>query len=134
MGRPRKLTPALEAALLRMIRDGVSRAGAARAAGIEWPTFESWTRRFASFSSAVTRAEGASEAALVRAIRRQAPTDWRAALALLERRFPDTWGRRDRVDIELYVRTRARELGLDPDEALAEAERVLGEGRRAAAR
>jgi transposase len=118
-----------ERRFLDAIRAGNTRGAAASLAGIDRRTFERWCNRDVAFAASVTRAEGESEAALVAIIRAQAPVDWRAAFALLERRFPDTWGRRDRIDIELYVRNRARELGLDPDEALEETERVLGESR-----
>jgi hypothetical protein len=57
--------------------------------------------------------------ALVAYIRQAATTDWRASLALLERRFPDAWARRERIDLDVYVRQRAGELGLDPEQAVA---------------
>ena len=47
-----------------------------------------------------------------------APIAQRPSSRLLERRWPDEWGKREKVDLEVYVRQRSRELGLDEDLAL----------------
>ena len=46
------------------------------------------------FFDAVERAKADSALRLVSQITLQAPTDWRAAAFMLERRFPDDYGRR----------------------------------------
>jgi hypothetical protein len=43
----------------------------------------------------------------------------------LERRRPDDFGKRDRVEVTFDFRREAERLGLDPDQAIAEAERIL---------
>jgi transposase len=118
-GRPSKRTPEREQRLLDALRAGNTRKAACLYAGISDESLANWSRRSLDFLDRLTRAEAESEVALVAIVRQAAQTDWRAGMALLERRFPDSWGRRDRVDIEVYVRRRASELGLDPDEALA---------------
>ena len=49
------------------------------------------------FSDTVSRARADSALRLVSQITLQAPTDWRAAAFLLERRFPDDYGKRSEV-------------------------------------
>ena len=51
---------------------------------------------FASFAT-LYRARADSAMRLVSQITLQAPTDWRAAAFLLERRFPDDYGKRSEV-------------------------------------
>jgi hypothetical protein len=48
-------------------------------------------------------------------------------MELLGRRWPETWGRHDRVDVELRLQVKrlAAELELDPQALLAEAERLV---------
>jgi len=117
-GRPSKRTPEREQRLLDALRAGNTRKAACLYAGIDQDTLAIWQRRYSDFSDLLTRAEAQSEVALVSIIRQAAHADWRAGMALLERRFPDSWGRRERIDLDVYIRERALELGLDPQEAL----------------
>ena len=78
----------------------------------------------------VERAEAASKAAAVRTINRAiARGSWQAALAFLERRFPEEWGRRAQPD-STVVRQRAERIareiggGVTADDVIAEAERI----------
>ena len=63
---------------------------------------------FALFADELTRATAKGEATLVEAIRAHRYTDWRAAAWLLERRHPERWARRDRLDVEVSERARPR--------------------------
>ena len=68
-------------------------------------TFYNWLKKgeaaksgvFCEFFDAVSRAKADSALRLVSQITLQAPTDWRAAAFLLERRFPDDYGKRTEV-------------------------------------
>lgn len=51
-------------------------------------------------------------------IERQIPADWRAAALILERRYPETWGRRDSLKVDVSWRQELQALGVDPDEAI----------------
>jgi hypothetical protein len=64
---------------------------------------------------------------LVAIVRQAAQTNWRAALELLGRRWPETWGRHERVDVDLRVQVKrlAAEFGLNEQDILAEAERLV---------
>jgi len=65
---------------------------------------------------------------LVAGIRVAGKTDWRANAWLLERRWPDDYARREKVEMDVNIRQHAekiaKELGLDPDEVIREAERI----------
>jgi hypothetical protein len=62
---------------------------------------------------------------------RYSEPQWTADAWFLERSYPDRWGRRERVDVRLQiervVQHVAHELGLQPEELLAEAEALLRE-------
>lgn len=127
MARPSKLTPEREQRLLAAIRAGSTYRAAAAAAGISEDTLARWVKRSAANAEALTRAEGESEVALVAIIRAAAPHDWRAAAHLLERRWPDSWGRREKLDVNIRQEAQrlADQLGLDVDELIAEANRIV---------
>jgi transposase len=132
MARPTKRTPDRERRLLQAIREGNTRKAAAAYAGVDQDTIARWCHRSADFADNLSRAEAESEVALVAIVRKAAVDDWRAAAHLLERRWPETWGRRERidvrVDIEQHVRELAAKYGIDVDEALLEAQQILNAG------
>lgn len=131
MARPTKLTPAVEELILDALRKGNTRTAAAEYVGIPRETLSRWMARSVTFRHAVTRAEAEAEVHAVDALRDGYDDgDWRAALAWLERRRHDDWGRRDRLDLVATIRILAREHGLTGDEereAVAEAMRVMRE-------
>jgi transposase len=107
VARPTKYTRDRKKRLLDALRDGNTRRAACMAAGIDQDTLANWAQRFSDFSEELTRAEAEAEVALVGIIRAAAPQDWRAALTLLERRWPNEWGKRERIDV--YEHERAQQ-------------------------
>jgi transposase len=128
-GRPSKFTDERIQRLLAAIRAGNTRQAACRYAGISDESLARWQRSSVEFVEALTRAEAESEVALVAFVRQAAQTDWRAGMELLSRRWPETWGRHDRVDVELRMQIKrlAAELELSEQEILAEAERLVAD-------
>jgi transposase len=110
-GRPSKLST-LDPKKLELAIDAV-RAGnyldvVPALVGINRDTLFDWLKRGArarpgselrEFSDRFTHALAESESGLVTTMTLAAQTDWRAAFALLERRFPDRWGPRQRIDV-----------------------------------
>jgi transposase len=105
MARPSKLTNDVRERICRAIRAGNYPAVAARAAGIAESTFYRWMERgrtetkgsYRAFYEAVNDAEAESEVHAVAILRQQIKGgDWRAAVALLERRHSQRWHRRER--------------------------------------
>jgi transposase len=102
-GRPTKL-PTDEAELTRLeqlIRAGATGEVAAQAVGVDPSTFDLWLQKgrngvqpYRDFSERVARARAESEAGLVARIASVAGKgSWQAAAWLLERRFPERWGK-----------------------------------------
>ncbi len=112
-GRPTKLTPELQADLLRYLRAGNYVVTACKATGIDETQFYKWMEKGAKckagihvdFYQSVQKALADGEALMVGAVRIQAvehdaapdgrvPGNWLAAMTDLERRYPERWGRR----------------------------------------
>jgi hypothetical protein len=118
MARPTKLTEATERAILTALRAGMTRTAAFEAAGVERTQISRWMRRFATFRNAVLEAEANAEIQTTIVIRQAIERgDWRAALAWLERRRRDDWGRVDRIELEIKRAAErvAERTGADPD-------------------
>jgi hypothetical protein len=92
--------PVTEAVRLALIH-GMTFESACECGGISKQTGYDWLKRgesgeepFLTFSDAVKKAQALGEYALVRTIQDATVKHWQAAAWLLERRFPEKWGRR----------------------------------------
>lgn len=110
MGRPSKLTPETQAAIVKAVRAGNYPEIAAQSVGVASSTYFGWMERgragespFAEFSEAITQARALAERKMVRIVRTAALDDPRAAEWYLERSASDRWGRRDKLTIESAV-------------------------------
>ena len=105
MARPTKLTPEVQDIIVDGINAGLTCGLTCARAGVTPSTFYSWLEKgeaaksgaLMEFFDTVSRARADSAMRLVSQITLQAPTDWRAAAFLLERRFPDDYGKRSEV-------------------------------------
>lgn len=109
-GRPKdstKLTPELQAKIVQTIQAGNYIETAAAFVGVSKPTLYDWMKRghaqktgqFRDFLNAVQMALASAETRDVALIAKAATEDWKAAAWRLERKFPDRWGRRDKVTV-----------------------------------
>lgn len=90
--------------LFNALADGNYLTTATRLAGISTDTYHRWMKRaegepnsaYASFAAAVKEAECEAEAAIVADVRKAARKEqfWAAGMTLLERKYPDKWGKR----------------------------------------
>ena len=104
-GRPTKLTPDVQELIVDGINAGLTYGMTCARAGVTYATFYNWLEKgevaksgvLMEFFDAVSRAKADSALRLVSQIMLQAPADWRAAAFLLERRFPDDYGKRSEV-------------------------------------
>ena len=99
-----KLTPAVQAKILKALRDGNTYKTAALVAGISQRSLFDWLalgregdRRYVALAQAVKEATAVGEAELVASIRTAGQVAWQANAWLLERRNPKDFGRKDRV-------------------------------------
>lgn len=108
MARKTKLTPAVRRKIVDAIRAGNHANVAARLAGISESTFYRWMQRgedeteadprFCKFWESVKKAEAEAEDAMVKVIVKAATGgSWVAAMAYLERKFPERWRRRKEI-------------------------------------
>ncbi len=109
-GRPTKLTPALQQAICNSLASGTYIETAAAEHGINKQTLYDWFKRgnadeepYRAFLDAVKRVEANAEQNALALINRAAedPKHWMAAAWRLERKHPDRWGRRDKVDMDI---------------------------------
>ena len=109
-GAKSKLTPELEEKLLKFLRAGNYVETACKCVGLHKDTFYDWMKRgergekrFVAFAEAVHRAMAESEARDLHTIGVASQTQWTAAAWRLERRFPDRFGRFDRMKVDAKV-------------------------------
>ncbi len=91
LGRKSKRTPELDRRIYAILRGGLTVKGMCEIAGIAQRTFYSWCEADPAFFAETQRAIGQSKIFLVEKLRRS--KDWRAAAFLLERRWPEEYGR-----------------------------------------
>jgi hypothetical protein len=124
MARPIKLTPEVQQKIVEAIKMGNYIETAAAYAGISKNTLYDWMKRgarekdriagtnrkpkateapFVEFSDAVEKALAAAEIRDVMLIGKAAETQWQAAAWRLERKFPDRWGRKERLEVAAEV-------------------------------
>lgn len=120
------MTDQVRERLCEALREGNHLDVSCSYAGIGYSTFRGWLvaaqksdadRELLDFLEAVTRAMHDFERFAVKSIKDQMPSDWRAAIAMLERRLPQKWGRRERVEVT--------GRGGGPISLVAEAKRAL---------
>jgi hypothetical protein len=106
-GRPSKLTPEIQEKIVSAIRAGNFASVAATYAGVGERAFFRWMEKgeaassgkYRQFWQAVRSAESEAEVRAVATIQRHVPDRWQAAMTYLERKFPNRWGRRSRMDV-----------------------------------
>jgi hypothetical protein len=107
MARKTKLTPQVQGRIVQAIRSGNYANVAARYAGIDERSYFGWMQRgeregsgiYFQFFLAIKDAESAAEVEAVAQVRLAARESWQAAMTWLERKFPERWGRRERIDV-----------------------------------
>ncbi len=106
-GRKTKLTPELQDDVVKRIRAGNYIKVACQAVGISHTAYFDWLKKgqegkspYAEFLDAIKKAESEAHVNYVAIVASHAPKQWQAAAWWLERRFPDKWGRRDRLDVK----------------------------------
>jgi transposase len=139
VSRPSERTPERITAILSGIEGGLTETDAAQTAGISRGTLYNWKSEDPDLIEAIAAAKSRFVRTLTALILQHAasrfPNSWQAAAWLLERRFPDDFGAKQRLEISIDVRKEAERLasehGLNVDDVLREAEAVIEEQRAA---
>lgn len=105
MARATKLTAPVRAAIVANLAHGATIQTACVAAGIHRGTYYDWKQKadageqpFAAFFKEIEQAEAQAEMTHLKIVEQATQEDWKAAIWWLERRHPETWGRRDRFE------------------------------------
>lgn len=119
---------------MQAIAAGNAEETAAEYAGIDRSTYFRWMQKgarragpYRDFRDAIMKARVEVEIAHVVIIEQAMAKSWQAAAWWLERRRNDRWGRREALDVTIRREAErlAQETGLDADEIIAEAERLV---------
>ena len=94
------LTDEMRVKLLKLIRKGNTHDDAAKACRISPATLKLWAVSDRDFGEALGAAESEGKAAAIEKLYDAGDKDWKAALALLERKYPGEWGLKQIVQIE----------------------------------
>lgn len=104
-GRPSKLTPEITERFLTAIKLGATYELACKYAGITYQTLLNWRERtepaFLEFFEALTRAEGQAVIQWLAVLEKHGAATGQWAAWKLERRYPETFGRRDKITIDV---------------------------------
>lgn len=106
VGRKPKLNAQTQEKICQAIRGGNYAVVAARYAGISTKTYYAWLERgerepnsiYGEFLHAIKDAESTAEVQAVAEVRLAGRESWQASMTWLERKFPDRWGRREKVE------------------------------------
>jgi hypothetical protein len=100
-GGTSKYTPEREAIIIQMLRQGMPRSWAAQAAGIHRRTFYDWLEAYPAFAQKVEEAETELRRVLVSIVMQEAlkKQNWVTAMTMLERRWPEEFGRHNRLEV-----------------------------------
>lgn len=114
-GRPTKRTPECEDAIVLALTKGYTRKAAAAYGGVAYSTMREWEKSFPEFSEALEKAEGHAQTQLIDTIIHasthgtvttrpdgtviESPGAWQAAAWVLERRWPESYSVRSRVEM-----------------------------------
>lgn len=96
MARRTKRTKATRERILKALRLGATYELAARYGGIHYDTLNEWRKDDPEFSEAIEKAEGDAATSWLERIETAANEgNWQAAAWKLERRYPESYGRRE---------------------------------------
>jgi len=106
LGRPTKLTPELQDKLVEYLSAGNYTCVACGLVGIHVSTFCRWmsigekakSGKYREFYEAIKKAEAAREATWIKYI--DSDPSWQSKAWLLERRYPERWGKKETRTIE----------------------------------
>jgi hypothetical protein len=125
-GSSRLLSQETQAKVLAYLKDGNYIETACRAAGIASRTFRSWMEHgddptydnapvYRNFREKALQALAVAEAALLSDARKGS----REAIPIMERRWPDRWGRKERADVNVTTTVNIKAEDLTDDELAA---------------
>jgi len=125
-----KYTPDTVKRITEALEAGATKAYAAHCGGINADTFYAWAKEKPDFSDTIKKAQAIYIAGRLDALRKHGEKNWQAIAWELERRWPDLFARRDRVDVTANVKSENTTITIDAnrtiEDIVAEADRRRG--------
>ena len=123
IGRPCKYNHAIARKICRNVARGCSREAASALAGVSPSTLYEWRQQFSEFSEGLEKADARFEAECVASIRKagRSSRNWTANAWLLERKFPQRYGK-----VERHLIRASREGAPLPEEYIKAINAALG--------
>jgi len=85
--------------IYRAIANGNTHRASCALSGVSHTFFYEWIKDDADFADTVKKAEAEAEAFHVDRIKLHSFRNWQASAWMLERRNPEEWGKKDKVDV-----------------------------------
>ena len=108
MARTTILNQLIQSVMVEAIEGGNYATTAAEAAGIGKSTHYEWMEKgeqgiepYAEYADAIKKAEAIAESNAVKVIKAASLENWTSGSWYLERKFPDKWGRKDKLTQEI---------------------------------
>ena len=108
MSRTTILSEVIQNAMVEAIREGNYASTASEAVGIGESTHYRWMKQgeegiepYRGYWEAIKKAEAQAEMSAVQNIQTHSADNWTASAWYLERKFPDRWGRKDKLTQEI---------------------------------
>lgn len=120
-----KYTPATKKKIREALELGLTQKEAQNIAGIHPDTFHTWMKEKPEFSEMVKSALDNGKAEHLKNIRKAAKKHWQASAWWLERKFPQEWGKRNDLNMNLDLNSLSDEAlekiaaGQDPLKVIA---------------
>ena len=133
----KKYTPEMVKQLIKYVEGGSYIVVACRAVGIAEKTFYEWFKKgeagidpYSKLSKSIKMAKAKAEIKNIEIIQKAAGKNWQASMALLERKYPQRWARRDKLEVKtkkiveskqvIEFRTKEKELTVNTRKQLVE--------------
>ena len=97
------MNQAMKNKLIELVGNGEWKRRAAQKVGIKEATFYRCIQREPEFRAAIEAAEAAFESSMIKVIVSHASKDPKWAAWMLERRFGDDWGKKDKLQVSAYA-------------------------------
>lgn len=124
-GRPTVMTPQVRKRICQYVSQGLPREHAANLAGVSVDAFYSCQARFPEFAEAIKDASARFVRTHVQRIAKAGRKEWTASAWLLERLFPESFGKLERHVLRAVTAPEPEELG---ERYIAAVSRALGFG------
>lgn len=116
-GRPTKLDPSVKEKLMSAVKSGHLVKDACQSAGISYSTFCEWHQRgrdahvrprkneYVEFADELEAAESAARIKFVEEWQKHFPHSWQAIAGYMAVRWPEEFGKKDRLNVDLQGQT-----------------------------